>query len=55
MGFPLSRFSMMAELCRHDSFVSEKLSRFKAVCIVLHDPDDLETLLRIKSELSGRL
>lgn len=31
---------MMAELCRHDSFVSEKLSRFKAVCIVLHDPDD---------------
>lgn len=40
MGFPLSRFQMLAGLCSQDEYARKALAPFKLFCIVLHDPDD---------------
>ena len=50
MGFPMSRFSMMAGLCSKDSGVVEKFSQYKLICIVLHDPDDHSFKSRMKEK-----
>lgn len=40
MGFPLSTFQHLAGLCRDEYGVRESFSRYKAVAVVVHDPDD---------------
>lgn len=48
MGFSMSRFRMMKGLCSGNPRVVDKLSEFKIVCIVLHDPDDGRFIIRMK-------
>jgi hypothetical protein len=40
MGFPLSTFQNLAALCNDDQNVRDNFSRYKAVAVVVHDPDD---------------
>ena len=40
MGLPLSRFEMMAGLCSREAYIVDTFSRFKVICLILHDPYD---------------
>ena len=40
MGFPVSKFHILADICSKESFIQNEFSAYKLVCIVLHDPDD---------------
>lgn len=48
MGLPLSRFRMLSRLCSGGEDVRERLSSYKLVCVVLHDPDDRPFVARMR-------
>ena len=48
MGFPLSTFQQLSGLCRNEYEARDTFSRYKAVAVLVHDPDDREFRRRMK-------
>ena len=48
MGLPLSTFQQLSGLCRNEYEARYTFSRYKAVAVLVHDPDDREFRRRMK-------